>query len=554
MVSNLRPTSVNTARSRRTWVDIIARRAIPCALILMASCAFAQAPSNESTPTFSAGTKLVQVDVVARSKGAPATGLTKDDFTVLDNGKPQKISFFSVRSNRAAGSVSVPLPAGAVSNRTERDDESRASATVLLIDQKNTPAFTQAFAIQRIVKFVQTRRNKSDRIGIYTFGKDGTLKIVQDLTDDGELLSRAATSLSAQDPNYRSTDTEGMTDRAATEFTELLIRERAMETKQVLEATARHLAGVPGRKSLIWVSVGFPLMWPPQPGPLAADLDFNPDMDQTARILNDASVALYAVDARGLMGALNGATGISDAEHAGPRQQGLPGVPVRPAPRGRDGYPAGLDTMAKLSGLTGGLLYTNDNGIEDLIRSAMDDGELTYTLGFYPMQEAQDDWHSLKVDVTRPGVNLRYRESYFAARIAPAPAPAANDRPKIEALLKDPLDATQLRLVAETTPDPAKPGFWQVHVTVDLHDVHLEKQDDLWVGGVDVSLSIDGSRGYRTVSAKVKIPDAALAASLEKGITVNDSIDGAGLSGKLRIVAQDRATGAVGSMRVPLGR
>jgi VWFA-related protein len=521
---------------------------ISWALVFLAGCALAQ----DSTPTFSAGTKLVQVDVVARTKGGPAKGLTKDDFTVLDNGKPQKISFFSVRAARSAGSVSVPLPAGAVSNRTERDDETLAHATVLVIDQRNTLRVNQAFAIQRIAKFVQTRRNKSDRIGIYTFGKDGKLQIIQDLTDDGELLSRAANSLKAQDPNYRSPDTAGMTDRAATEYTELLIRERAMDTKQVLEAIAHHLADVPGRKSLIWISVGFPLTWPPQPSPYPPDIDFNPDMDQTARVLNDANVALYAVDARGLRGALEAATGISDAESARPRP---PGQLVRPTPRGRDDYPAGLDTMAKLSTLTGGLLFTDDNGIENLIQAAVEDGELTYTLGFYPMQEAQDDWHNLKVEVSKPGVNLRYRENYFAARVAPALAPAANDRPKtVEALLKDPLDATQLRLVAETMPDAAKPGFWQVHVSVDLHDVHLEKQDDFWVGGVDVSLSIDGSRGYRTVSAKVKIPDAGLAAALEKPITVNDSIDGTGQTGRLRIVAQDRATGAVGSIRVPLGR
>jgi VWFA-related protein len=154
------------------------RRAIACAFILMVGCALAQAPSNESTPTFSAGTKLVQVDVVARSKGAPARGLTREDFTVFDNGKPQKISFFSGRSTGGAGSASIPLRGGAVSNRAERDDELLAHATIVLIDRKNTPHANQAFAIQRIVKFVQTRRNKSDRIGIYSFGKDGKLQIV----------------------------------------------------------------------------------------------------------------------------------------------------------------------------------------------------------------------------------------------------------------------------------------------------------------------------------------------------------------------------------------
>jgi VWFA-related protein len=490
------------------------------------------AAAQQDTPTFSAGTKLVQVDVVARSKDGPAAGLTKEDFTVLDNGKPQRISFFSVRSNRASGSVFTPLPAGAVSNRSERDDEGSPHATVLLIDQKNTLQANQAFAIQRIVKFVQTRRNKADRIGIYTFGRDGKLQVIQDLTDDGELLNRAANSLKAQDPSYRSPDVTDMPDRMATEHIELLIRERAMDTKQVLEAVVKHLASVPGRKSLIWVSVGFPLTWPPQPGPLPADLDFNPDMDQTARLLNEANVALYGVDARGLQGTLELTSG------------------------GRNGYPAGLNTMAKLAGLTGGLLFTNDNGIEDLIQTAIADGESTYTLGFYPTQEEHDGaWHNLKVKVARPGVSVRYRETYFAAKTAPAPA--ANDHatlPSLEALIKDPLDASQVRLVAETMPDPEKPGFWQVHVSVDLHDIHLDKQDDLWVCEVDVSLSIEGSRTARTITTKVKLPDAGLAGALEKGIEVNDSIEADSQAVRLRIVAQDRATGAVGSIRVPLGR
>jgi hypothetical protein len=130
----------------------------------------------------------------------------------------------------------------------------------------------------------------------------------------------------------------------------------------------------------------------------------------------------------------------------------------------------------------------------------------------------------------------------------------ATDHPDLETLIKDPLDATQVRLIAETTPDPAKPGFRQVHVSVDLHDIHLEKQDDMWVGGVDVSLSIEGSRTARTITTKVKIPDALLAGALEKGIEVNDSIEADSQTARLRIVAQDRATGAVGSIRVPLGR
>src|SRR5580658_2080273 len=82
----------------------------------------AQNQQEASVPTFSAGTRLVEVDVVARSQGAAATGLKKENFTVFDNGKPQVISFFSVRQARTSGPASArpaaaPLAAGAVSNR-----------------------------------------------------------------------------------------------------------------------------------------------------------------------------------------------------------------------------------------------------------------------------------------------------------------------------------------------------------------------------------------------------------------------------------------------------
>jgi hypothetical protein len=74
------------------------------AMLSILVAAIAAAQQDTPSPTFRAGTKLVEVDVIARSKGAPATGPSKDDFILLDNGKPQKIAFFS-----AAGSLRSPF-------------------------------------------------------------------------------------------------------------------------------------------------------------------------------------------------------------------------------------------------------------------------------------------------------------------------------------------------------------------------------------------------------------------------------------------------------------
>ena len=306
-----------------------------------------------------------------------------------------------------------------------------------------------------------------------------------------------------------------------------------MDTRRVLEAIARHLASVPGRKGLIWIT---------SPPAGMSESGVNPEMEEAARALNDADVALYAVDARGLVGALDGTTTLSRAEESVRRS------PVPLVPQGL-GFPFGPDTMSRLAELTGGLSMYNTNGIEDSIRKALDDAELTYTLGFYPEQEERDGvWHKLKVEVARPGVSMNYRKKYFASGMLAA----AKDRPTLPDLLKGPLDATQLRLVAETTPDRTRPDFRLVSVSVDLHHVHLENQNNTWVGALDVSSPLKVHEPPGPSPGIYEIPDGQLAAALNKGIVFNESIGVDRPAGELRIVAQDRATGAAGSVRVPL--
>ncbi len=507
------------------------------AIVVLFLLSAAASALQDTTPVFRAGTKLVEVDVVARSKGAPTTGLAKENFTLFDNGKQQNIAFFSIRSTRNARSAATalpPLPAGAVSNRLERDGPLLSRATILLVDQKNTSQDTQGFAIQRIKAFVRTSR-KADRIGIYSFAKDGELHAVQELTDDSQLLIKAANTLKALDPNYRTQDTTGMSEHAASAFSTETVIEQVAVTKRVLATIARHLAKVPGRKNLIWITTAFPHA--------VEGVDFTPDIIQMARALNDANIALYPVDARGLIGALQGLGAIPNAEVGGNTSQRQ--LIMEPG-RGTGGNPLrGADSEDMLATLTGGLAFINkSNAIEESIQSAVDDGEQTYKLGFYPAQDDKDaTWHDLKVAVDRRGLSLRYRLNY----LAPGIAAAANEAPTREALLIDPLDATQPELAAETTSD-------HVQVTVDLHDIHLEKQNDVWSGAIDVTFMVEGSRIARTITKTLKIPDLELAAALEKGIVVTDSLPADTPAGTVRILAQDQATGAAGSLRIRLNR
>jgi hypothetical protein len=311
-----------------------------------------------------------------------------------------------------------------------------------------------------------------------------------------------------------------MSGRALEEYLLLTGTDRVLGVKQTLEAIASHLAKVPGRKSLIWVTGSFPLMIQTA----HETKDFSQDMKDAAHALNDANVALYAVDARGFIGGFGKLWGFT--------------IP-------------GLDTMNTLAGLTGGQAFYVTNGLDDSIRKAVEDSELIYTLGFYPSPESQDgDWHNLKVTVARRGVSVRYRENYFASKTLAD----ANHRPSLDQLLHDTLDAAEVGLRVETAPDQARPGFYNVHLSVDLHDLQLDRQDARWVGAVDVLLYMEGAQSAYRITRKIAIPEDQLAATLETGIVIDASVGLLAPTGDLRVVVQDQATGAGGSLRVPLGR
>lgn len=496
----------------------------------------------QDQPTFHTGTRLVEVNVIVRNSKGPVEGLKKEDFTILDQGKPQQISLFSMT---AAGSIkdsAAPLPPGTVSNRLNSKGETPASATILLIDRLNTPISSQVYSNQKVLKFLKEHGDR-DRLGIYTLGS--SLRAVQDLTDDPERLNRAVKSIRPQDARILSPDVtvdktgdavaDEMVGRALEELQNFVVKSRVETTRDAMIAIARHLAKVPGRKNLIWISGSFPLII------IEAHqtIIFDKELDEASRALNDANVAVYPVDARGLM-----PTGMGSAENAG-LQSGRGGIISRPDP---SGPVSGSDTMITLASLTGGHAYYNSNGIEDSIQKAVQDSELTYTLGFYPAEEGFDNkFHKLSVKVDRKGVDVRSRTGYIASLTG------TSFEATLSQLVADPLNATAIGIEVRTEPDASQPGNFMVHAAVDLHDIHLEDQNGKWVGAVDVSLFIEGSKKIRTITRKIEFPNAQLASALEKGVEVDNSI-AADAGARLRVVAQDRTTGAAGSIRLSLGK
>jgi VWFA-related protein len=153
---------------------------------------------------------------------------------------------------------------------------------------------------------------------------------------------------------------------------EFFLRRRAELTNRAFITIANRLAGVRGRKNLVWVSSAFPLRFGTE--------TFVSELDEATRAINSANIAIYAVDARGLTAPFANAAMIGEvrkSNHGRKADADLPPSMFEAEMRVRD-------TMMSLADATGGRTFSMGNDISKAIRLAVNDARLTYVLGYYP--------------------------------------------------------------------------------------------------------------------------------------------------------------------------
>src|ERR1700691_3912561 len=181
-------------------------------LFVVACCAAAQ-----QQPVFHSQTRLVEVDVVIRDKNGPVTGLTKDDFTLYDCRDSQRdlnhaksnppcrfnkqlLAVFREVNSGSGGAPVVsafsPLPPGTVSNRLDSGGKPTGAATVVVIDQLNTPFGLKGHQRLELTKFLESAGDR-ERIAVYSLGED--LHLLQDFTSDPKKLLDSVTRIDAGD-------------------------------------------------------------------------------------------------------------------------------------------------------------------------------------------------------------------------------------------------------------------------------------------------------------------------------------------------------------------
>ncbi|HEY2115011.1 MAG TPA: VWA domain-containing protein [Candidatus Angelobacter sp.] len=153
------------------------------------------APVYESATVLKSITRLVVVDVVATDKDGAVTDLKGDDFTVLEDGKEQKIRVFNFQQPHAlpAGSVAVALPKlpeNVYSNAARYNASS--ALNVLLLDALNTNLPHQAYVRDQMIRYLE-KMPEGQPVAVYALSTKLTL--LQDFTDDPAVLKKVAKEL-----------------------------------------------------------------------------------------------------------------------------------------------------------------------------------------------------------------------------------------------------------------------------------------------------------------------------------------------------------------------
>ncbi|HVY93883.1 MAG TPA: VWA domain-containing protein, partial [Bryobacteraceae bacterium] len=381
------------------------------------------------------------------------------------------------------------------------------------------------------VQGLMSRLPPGERIALYVITKFEGLVQVVDLTTDWEHIRRAmaAFSPSALEPAPpgmdQSSDGHGMvealtprvtpadnafTPRMSPREREYFMRRGAEDVRLSLGALAERLRSLPGRKSVFWITEGFP------PRMIRND----PAWDKTFTNLNDANIAVNTVDTDGL---------------GGPTRFWGPG---------------GTLSVRMVAERTGGEAFYHRNDLDGAMAQGIQDSRSGYTLGFY-LTDLDGKYHELKVVVHRPGLDLNYRRGYLAE--TDAMHDLAERKTDLDSVVLNPLDLTGLSIVASIE---TKADNLTVHLRLDPKSLTVTQRGGFWNGRIE-ELFIERNEAGGQVArirqtSQLKIAEAAKVNYDRAWPSLTNTFKLAPNATKLMIVVRDSASGRTGSLTLQL--
>jgi VWFA-related protein len=427
-------------------------QALAVSILLIASWLPAQPPAPKAMepasgnqpaiPTLQANSHAVVVDiVVTKGKDEPIIALHKEQFQVLEDGKPQPIDFFE--EHTAASAAPIPLakmPPNVYTNVPAAPPGD--SVNILLLDSLNTPGADQVYVRQQSLEFLKSMKPET-RIAIFTLGTQ--LRFIQGFTGDPVALKAALNGdifeFSPLPVGFSSTGRADSGGHGQDTLEPHDLGQHVRREEMSLEALrimARYLAAIPGRKNLIWFASSYPVRFFPEKQPFNNTPEMNQEIKQTCDLLTLSRVALYPINGQGLMndnwmdpgqsGSIRGAdAGMSAGQTAGQSagagvgRGSTAGSALQRDVMGENAQRARtISAMEQLASDTGGEAIFNTNDLSAATARVMQNGSHYYTLVYTPANKIMDGKFrqiEIKLDAASPAerkYKLSYRRGYYA--------------------------------------------------------------------------------------------------------------------------------------------
>ncbi len=469
-----------------------------CSLSFAAFVLIAQSQAPPTDPT------IVRLNVMALdSNGQPVADLTADDLKIADQGKPQLISFF-----RRSG---APQPPAA---HEYSNSAAAAHTTAILFDLMALGRSDRIDAAKKIGRSLQ-QLESGDSMYLYVLSLEGTLVPIHALqrqpgdtgAGDKTWVQQVEKQLDQSMQTLNRARPVGMSQEDAVK-----------KTYVALETLGTQLAAIPGRRDIVWVTNGVPMVFNTK-APCNGDfIDCALYIAHIAVTLDRAGVALNPIS----------------------YTSGL-----------------GVDTtrdMELFAGLTGGRAFYGED-MRTVLASLATAARGAYFVSFDPQRENLDSkFHKLRVTSERKGVRIQTRQRYYA--MPDQRPPAALEQAALVSAYNAASDVSDIGLRVAVAPGPAGPKALHLQIRIEPADLMLAEQGDRFDGQVTVLIADYGANG----------PEGAPAPSsfnLHLNREQHDKLMKEGLPfpqdhpigetvQKIRIIVYDHNSRAVGSLTVPV--
>jgi VWFA-related protein len=520
-----------------------------------------QTPSSQ--PRFRVEVNYVEVDaVVTDAQGNFVRDLTRSDFEVFEDAKRQEISAFSLVDVPIERAEAPLLAPDVVPDVRSNAREFEGRIYLIILDDLHTAPLRTPRVKLAAKQFIERYLGANDLAAVVS--TSGRTEASQEFTNSRRRLVGAVDNFMGQ--KNRSSTAEKLelynmrrgTPAANDPLRDPLEFERAYKARNMLdtlENASRWMANIHGRrKAIVMIGEGI-------------DYDItNPFENQEATAIRDdlreaiaaatrSNVTIYSVDPRGL--ATTGAEGIE-----------LTGVPDDPTlaldERGlQNEVRLAQDSLRTLSGETGGFAVLNSNDFRTGFERIQRDNSTYYLIGYYSSNERRDGrYRKLEVRLKKPGLQVRSRKGYVAARArdvrAAAPSKSAGVSDELSEAMNSPVPASGVPMAVTAAAFKGTAPNASVLVTIELAAgrIPFKEQKGAMHNAIELTMfALDRKgnvKGVPSSTLQLNLSPQTHGTVVSRGLRITNRIELMPGVYTLRVGAREQNGGSIGTLSYDL--